>query len=332
MYCENMEDIRLEKDLNSLTMVKKILVKLAIDLLEKTDVLNFLKTPHNLDAIANKCKLKNKKMLENILDVLVTEKILNYENGYYLPKKIKTIEVSNEEKFLKENYKESLEWVNFVNEYSENTLITGKPSKLTGFEEEKAIYYWNKIMEQSPYSLRTFAIKKAYEDLKPGSLILDYGCGSGVGLEQLIKLADVPVRFIGTDPSKKFFVEAKNRLKKLNFKKGNKKNTKLIEFKKLNYYKGKCDVVFTSLIFNHVPPEEYVKVFKKINSMLKPHGKFIIVQFLDFEKYNRNPIWIMHNIPTHVGYPMKNRFIRDLKSVFPQVNEYLDGIILVSTK
>ena len=331
-----MKNKRLEQDLTALTMVKKILIRLAIELLQKKKVLNFLKTPQDLDTIAHNCKLKNKKMLENILDILVSEKILKYKNGYYLPEKIKTIDTGKEEKFLKENYKESLEWVVFVNEYSENTLTTGKPSKLTGFEEEKAVYYWNKIMEQSPYSLRALAIKELYKDLKSKSVILDYGCGSGVGLEQLIELSEIPIKLIGTDPSKKFFVKAKNRLDNLNFKSKiknkNKEDTILIDFKNLKYYKGKCDAVFTSLIFNHISPVEYVKVFKKISSMLKPHGKFVIVQFLDFEKYNRNPIWVMHNIPSHVEYPMKYKFISDLKSVFPEVNEYLDGIITISTK
>ncbi len=326
---------RLEKDLKALEMVKIILVDYAISLLEQENVMTLLKTTQTLDDILEKCGLKNKQMLENILDLLVGQDILGYNKGYYLKpyKKINTVEATN---FLNKNYKESLEWVNFVNQYSKNTLITGNPSDLTGFEEKQAVYYWNKIMEQSPYSLRVLAILELYKDLKPNVLILDYGCGGGVSLEQLIELSHIPIQFIGADPSTKFFEEARSRIKKLKFKEAvkikNQKNVKFESIDSLNNYSGAFDGIFVSIIFNHIKQEDYIDTFKKLSNLLKSGGKLVIVQLMDFGKYDRNPIWIMHNIPSHKGYPMKDRFIHDLNSVFPKVEEQLNGIITISTK
>jgi len=326
----------LKMDLTALSMVRQVLVKYAIELLDKKGVLRLLEKPQDLDTIAKVCRLNNKKMLENMLDILVGEDIVAYGEKYYSLKQMKEIDIGEAEGFLIKYYKESLEWINFVNKYSEYTLVSGNPSKLTGFEEEKAIYYWNKIMEQSPYSLRVMAITELYKNLKPDALILDYGCGSGVGLEQLIELSDKPIYFVGTDPSKKFFIEAKNRIKNLRFddqlRNKNADNVKFEDFSNLDSYFGKFDGIFISIIFNHIDQEEYVKVLSKLNNLLKSNGKLVIVQLIDFDKFNRNPIWVMHNIPSHKGYPMKEKFLSDIKSVFSEVEEILDGMITVSTK
>ncbi len=180
------------------------------------------------------------------------------------------------------------------------------------------------------------AITELYKNLKPNALVLDYGCGSGVGLEQLIELSSEPVQLIGTDPSIKFFSEAKSRIKRLNFndkiRSENKEHVKFEDFHNLDRYRGKFDAIFISIIFNHINQEEHLDVFKQLSTLLKLGGELIIVQLLDFAKHNRNPIWIMHNIPTHKGYPLKEKFITDLKTTFSDVKEYLDGMVTISTK
>ena len=326
----------LKMDLTALAMVRQIMVKYAIDILDRKKIFELLKKPHDLKSILKDSEIHNERMLENMLDILVGEGILLYTGENYCLGTLKKIDITEAENFLNSYYKESLEWINFVNQYSENTLTTGKPSELTGFEEEKAIYYWNKIMEQSPHSLRVIAITELYKDLKPYSLVLDYGCGGGVGLEQLIELSNKPVTLIGTDPSTKFFLEAKKRIKDLNFedeiRRENQKNIKFEEFDNLNNYLEKFDAIFISIIFNHIWQKDHLQIFKQLNSLLKNHGKLVVVQLLDFGKFNRNPIWVMHNIPSHKGYPMKDQFIADLKSTFSSVEIQLDGMISVSTK
>lgn len=327
---------RAQNDFKALTLVKIILINEAIDLLEKKGVLRLLKIPQSLNSISSICNIKNKKMLETILDLLVGENMLIYYNKEYSIKNINKLDSRTAEQFLQENYKESLDWIRFVNQYSDDTLTTGRPPRLTGFEDEKAIYYWNKIMEQSPYSLRAFAINELYKYLKPNSLILDYGCGSGIGIEQLLVLSTKPITIVGTDPSKRFFAEARKRIDTLELrdkiKEINKTNVVLEEFSNLDLYKGKFDAIFTSIIFNHIKHDKHLEIFKQLNSLLKPGGKLVIVQLLDLDKYKRNPIWIMYNVSSHQGFPIKKQFINDLMSVFPKVEEYLDGVITISTK
>ncbi len=327
---------RLDKDLQALVMVRQIMVKYAVEILSKNGILEYLSVPRRLDEITEVFKINNKKMLENILDVLVGYGALNYSEYKYYLKTIPDIDIKNAETFLNNNYKESLEWINFVNQYSENTLKSGKPSELTNFEEEKSVYYWNKIMEQSPYSLRVVAITELYRDLKPNSLILDYGCGSGVGLEQLINLSNIQMRFVGVDPSERFFSEAKKRVNKLHFddsvREENRDCVVFEEFYNLDKYVGRLDGIFISIIFNHISQEDHLEIFRKLHKLLKKGGKLAIVQLLDFDKFNRNPIWIMHNIPSHKGYPLRDKFIEDLKSTFSKVNVMLDGMVTISIK
>ena len=331
-----MSQNQLKDDLKALEMVRLVLVKLATTLLQELGVFDTIKTPKSLEYISTKCNIKNKKMLENMLDILVGYGILAYTQKGYLLIEMKNLNIKPAEDFLKKNYKESLEWIYFVNQFSSTTLTKNKPTELTGFEEEKAIYYWNKIMEQSPHSLRVLAITELYRNLNPGSLVLDYGCGGGVGLQQLIELSNKPIQLVGTDPSTKFFLEAQSRIGKLNFydstKNINKENIKFEDFKNLNKYTGRFDAIFISIIFNHIYERDHIKVFKKLRKLLKPGGKLAIVQLLDFSKYNRNPIWVMHNIPSHKGYPLRDNFVSGLKNTFPKVDIYLDGMVTISTK
>ncbi len=331
-----MEPERLNRDLKALAMVKVVMVRYSMDLLSKKNVFELLKTPHSLESISMSCGLKHAKMLENMLDLLVGEGILSFDGKGYSVKNLKITDTTEAKRYLSEGYKESLEWIDFVNRFSESTLTTGKASELTGFEEEKAIYYWNKIMEQGPHSLRVIAITELYKDMKPGALVMDYGCGGGVGLEQLLEMSNKPVRLIATDPSTRFFQEAKRRAKALSFsdpvRNQNKKDIVFEGFGGIDKYIGKLDGIFISIIFNHIEEMEHVRIFRMLRSLLKPGGKLVIVQLMDFGKHNRNPIWVMHNIPTHRGYPMRERFVRDLRSVFGSVEERLDGMVTISTK
>ncbi len=331
-----MESDRLKSDLTALAMVKHVMVNYAVNLLDRKGVFASLKNPNTLEAISKECGLRHKKMLENMLDLLVGEGILAFGEGKYSLKGPTGTDITEAKRFLSGAYKESLEWIDFVNQFSDKTLTTGVASELTGFEAEKAIYYWNKIMEQGPFSLRVLAITELYKGLGAGALVLDYGCGSGVGLEQLLELSNKPLQLIGTDPSNKFFSDAKRRIQGLAFgdsvRSTNKANLVFEDFKNLDRYEGKLDAIFISIIFNHIAQAEHIAVFRKLNALLKPGGKLVIVQLIDFGKHNRNPIWVMHNIPSHKGYPMREQFVNDLRTVFGKVDERLDGMITISTK
>ena len=329
------QEIRQKNDLRALTVVKNILTDLAIDLMQKLEILEFLKTSRSLEEICNNKKIKNKLMLENILDLLVGEDILLYENEKYKVKIIKRNSSQEDLNFLKTNYKESLDWIYFVNQFSEETLRTGRPSELTGFEESKAIYYWNKIMEQSPYSLRVIAINELYKDLLQNSTVLDYGCGGGVGIQQLIELSNEPISIFGTYSSSVYFDSARERIQSIKLldelKQKNRENVTFINFENLDSFNGKFDRIFISIIFNHIAPQNYINVIKRVKLLLKPNGKLGIVQLLDFGKFKRNPIWVMYNVPSHIGYPERDYFISCLKKTFTKVDILLDGIITIST-
>ncbi len=328
---------RLENDLFAFTAVRSILKEQAQILLTDLNIISLIqKEPASLNKICVRSKVKHKIMLENILDFLVGEKILIFKNKKYSINKLDTNIPDQHKRFLEENYAESLEWIHFVNQFSKQTLKTGNAPNLTGFENEKAIFYWDKIMEQSPYSLRELAIIELFKNIKENAVVLDYGCGGGIGIEQIIKLSTKDITLFGTDPSKKYFKKATQRIKKIQPKnktqERNIKKTTFVPFNKIHELDGEIDAIFISIIFNHIPSKDYIKVFKELKKLLNPEGKLYIVQLLDNEKFQRNPIWVMHNIPTHVGYPDKNKFISDLNKVFKKVEDRLDGIITISAK
>lgn len=105
---------------------------------------------------------------------------------------------------------------------------------------------------------------------KPGSRILDFGCGNG-RLAEFLK--EKYSEYVGVDVSQKLIDIAKQTYssEKTEFIKINPKVIKL-PFEDNNF-----DAIFSIAVFHHLPGKEYrEKVVKELYRILKPGGKIII--------------------------------------------------------
>lgn len=110
-------------------------------------------------------------------------------------------------------------------------------------------------------------------DIKPDDKILDVGCGTGIFLELLKKKYPV-VSVIGIDPDQEALSIASKRLSLF-------QNVKLIKAfaEALPFENESFDIVFSTLVFHHLPNDVKQKAVAEIYRVLKPRGKVVIVDF-----------------------------------------------------
>lgn len=329
-------DKRFRLDAQAFQASKPIFVGRAWDLLKELDLKKGLEDGTSLASLMKK-GIKNERMLECMLDILVTEKVLKFEQGKYFFLKEPEPITKKQFAFLHKHYSGSWVWVDFVTKKTKQTLVTGKPPLDTGFKHETTLDMWDAIMEESPHSFRKMAIEKLVKKLAPNSNILDLGCGGGIGLETILKHANKPLELTGAEVSYKYLERAKKRLTKL-YKETNKKivkeNIKKVKFIAYKVKNGipkeeKFDAVFMSIVLNHVPEKEREQLFSEIKKILKPKGTLMIYQLIHQSKFERNPIcWLMHTVPSHVEYPFREEYVATLKKQFGRVEEHLKGMII----
>lgn len=309
----------------------------AFEILKKAGAIPFLKEGISLKRLMHAREIKNKKMLEHILDFLVGQRVLELKKGKYFflqnPPEINKKNYS----FLEKHFPASVKWAETLRKKALRTLKTGKSVMHTGFSSKKFLKLWDAIMHEAPNPLRGYAVDKFVSKINDGARILDYGCGSGVGLELILKRCKKKIFLEGMEPSKKYLNIAKQNLYKLRREtkssliKENALKTKLINsitLPKKEYY----DVVFLSLVLNHVKPAERLVLFKKIFSILKPKGILVIFQLTHASKFERNPIFLMHVIPSHKDYPYRETLFKELSTVFSSVKMYLNGTVFIAEK
>ncbi|RLJ04957.1 MAG: hypothetical protein DRP18_04025 [Candidatus Aenigmatarchaeota archaeon] len=334
-------DKRLRKDLRALRYSRKGYVFFAWKLCKDIKLDNILKTkPHTLEEIIRKLEIKDKRLLECVLDLLVGEGVLSYKNGkYFFRKEPLDFLKSKELRYLQQHYPKSVKWTGILFEKAKQTLLTGKKHSGTSFDDNNFLELWEGIMEESPYSLRKLTIRKFKKYVKPGAEILDLGCGSCVSMEQiLLEFPNKKINLTGVDASKLSLRKARERLKKLYHSTKNKqlkeniKNVKLIhhDLRKPLRLNKKYDIIFMSLLVHHFPKKERIKFFQNARNLLKANGKVAIFQIIHISKFKRAPMWVMHAVPTHQEYPFKEEWIKTLSKVFSKVKYWLDGMIVLA--
>ena len=110
--------------------------------------------------------------------------------------------------------------------------------------------------------------------IKPGSRVLDVGCGTG---DDLIYLAThfKGLSLTGADGDPKVLSMAKNKAKKLGLK--IKFQVSLAE--RLPFKKHAFDVVWSSLMIHHLPTSIKLKALKEMRRVLKPGGQLYLIDF-----------------------------------------------------
>lgn len=99
--------------------------------------------------------------------------------------------------------------------------------------------------------------------------ILEIGMGPGTLTESLLKL-DLE-SFVGIEPEKEDYDYVKRKFSRADKKKIHFENVDMWDFSA----KKKFDIITTSFVDHHIPPDKKVNYYKKILSMLSPNGIYI---------------------------------------------------------
>ena len=119
--------------------------------------------------------------------------------------------------------------------------------------------------------------------LKEGEGVLDIGCGTGV-LTRLAALTVGPQgEVIGIDPAARMIAEAKKNA----LAQGSRAQFRLAVAENLPVEGNRVDCVLSSAMLHHLPPDLKVKVLSEAYRVLKPGGRFVLV---DVDR-PANPLW-----------------------------------------
>lgn len=111
-------------------------------------------------------------------------------------------------------------------------------------------------------------------DIRPGSRVLDVGCGTG---DDLIYLARhfSGLKLTGVDGDPKVLQLARDKAKK----QGLKISWQVSLAESLPIATNSFDVVWSSLMLHHLPSEYKVKALKEMRRVLKPSGQLYLIDF-----------------------------------------------------
>lgn len=103
--------------------------------------------------------------------------------------------------------------------------------------------------------------------------ILDFGCGDGLMTKEVCSFFP-DSEIYGVDPSPEILKLAQKNCPKVTFKTSD---------KKLNLFGNKkFDLIFSTMVFHHIPFNEHENYLKEINSILSPGGLFVIFELNPF--------------------------------------------------
>lgn len=119
--------------------------------------------------------------------------------------------------------------------------------------------------------------------IQPGETILDVGCGTGVLTRGAGEAAGPAGSAIGIDPAQHMIRIAKENAQRL----VSRAEFKVAAIEQLPFEKACFDVVLSSLMLHHLPPDLKRQGLREVYRVLKPGGRFIVVDFYR----PANPLW-----------------------------------------
>lgn len=327
-------DKRLRDDIKAIKIAGKGYAFYGFELCKKTGIITELeKKPQTVSSLSKKLNLKNTKMLEALLDFLVGKKILEFkENKYSLKGLIPQPFTPQEQEFIDTQYKGSQDWTLYFYEFAEEALRQGTKHKKTGFDDKKSIDLWDSVMMGPLYSLRKIAVKKLLRGINSNERIVDYGCGSGTSIIEILEKSNKPMEIIGLDTSKEMLKMAEERINLLKTKNGNVKLIKK-DLSKAFHFNPPFDHAFASILINHIPENKREQFYAQIAKSLRPNGKLVIFQLVNKDKFNRIfSDWLLNVVPSHHGFPFLDEYLNQLRKYFSKTEVMLDGMIIIAHK
>ena len=119
--------------------------------------------------------------------------------------------------------------------------------------------------------------------IRPGEKILDVGCGTGVLTRRADDSAGPAGVAIGIDPGQSMIRVAKENAQRL----GSRAEFKIAAIEQLPFGSAHFDVVLSSLMLHHLPPDLKREGLREVYRVLKPAGRFVVVDFYR----PANPVW-----------------------------------------
>ncbi len=331
---------RLRMDVKALRNAAEGYKSYAWELCKEAGLDDLLSKGASIEELIEERGVKDRPFLEHVLDFLAGSGVLEFSQGSYRLVREPGPFTGEKYRFLEEHYPNSVQWTNELRKRAKGALLSGKRGAESGFDYEGFLELWDGIMRESPWSFRELAIEKFSGSLKGGEEILDLGCGSGVSIEQMLLGITVPVKITGMDQSQASLDKARARLERL--ARGNRgtileQNARAVELKRHDVLSGvpsekSFDIVFMSLLLNHVPEKRRHAFFSQVREALRPGGKAVVYQIVHNSRFDRAAMWVMHAVPTHQDYPFREEYLGMLRDIFPGVRDYLGGVIVVAEK
>lgn len=112
-----------------------------------------------------------------------------------------------------------------------------------------------------------------FAQLLPGEHVLDIGCGTGVLTRLAAKRVENDGEVIGIDPSAEMIQVAKRSAAKVH----SKADFQIGVVESLPFVDERFDIVLSSMMLHHLPPELKVTGLREIFRVLKPGGRLMVV-------------------------------------------------------
>lgn len=119
--------------------------------------------------------------------------------------------------------------------------------------------------------------------IRPGEKILDVGCGTGVLTRRAAEAAGPTGSATGIDPGADMTRVAREKA----WRTGSAAEFKVAAIEQLPFAEAQFDVVLSSLMLHHLPPDTKRQGLAEVYRVLKPGGRFAIADFYR----PGNPLW-----------------------------------------
>lgn len=122
-----------------------------------------------------------------------------------------------------------------------------------------------------------------YAEIRSGERILDVGCGTGVLTRRALDVAGSSGSAVGIDPASQMIRVAREMAAQIN----SRAEFKVAAIEALPFADASYDLVLSSLMLHHLPPDTKHRGLAEVYRVLKPGGRFVIADFAS----PGNPLW-----------------------------------------